>query len=349
MYEITASVSEALCSSGTDVDFDVPYCHNCQRIKDLQRTKDLEAKERYFGKLFECYRGIEEQYPPRRDARRAWDRARIKLANHRAATEEIGKDSSSRPILPSELPNYDHGLAQGSRGRTVRIDDEQEGFVDESQYRARQKYFRRHHDYSPGRHADSTGCGFEDTGGWSAFKLEKRSLQQPEEPCSGRECHFPQLDPLQPRHPSGFYPGLVSGLSSGLSSLQFPGFGSIHPSPQSNAPRARPSFGLSPGPPSGFSSGLSFGQASLDRQQERLVVRHERFFTSDAGQHPRSHRPASPFAPTSCFCSRPHTCTRTLALPSTRTPTFGQPSCSTAFTPTLAFRASCQAKSTRRR
>ena len=197
MYEITASVcchflrySEALCSSGTDVDFDVPYCHNCQRIKDLQRTKDLEAKERYFGKLFECYRGIEEQYPPRRDARRAWDRARIKLANHRAATEEIGKDSSSRPILPSELPNYDHELAQGSRGRTVRIDDEQEGFVDESQYRALQKYFRRHHDYSPGRHADSTGCGFEDTGGWSAFKLEKRSLQQPEEPCSGVNVIF---------------------------------------------------------------------------------------------------------------------------------------------------------------
>lgn len=131
--------------------------------------------------------------PERKEARRAWDKARRDLANDRAATEDTNsaakqnKDTSSTlnhpfdTISSTRLSDYKDGLAKvdyGARGRTAHIDDEQENFVDESQYRQKRKYRRHSQHNSPGRHADSSWQGFEDTSGFRAPVRENSSPPQ---------------------------------------------------------------------------------------------------------------------------------------------------------------------------
>ncbi|MCJ1258547.1 hypothetical protein MMC24_006380 [Lignoscripta atroalba] len=173
MYTINAGVcghflrhSDELPWSGSTSDFDQRYCDDCERSQATYQSYN-NARDDY-----ELYSDVDRSDVDRETARFAFDSHRANLANEQSYALDRDFFRRQRDGSPSRHPYdrprrssiYDQEYASvwGSRGRNARIDPSQEHRY-ESSYRSQGDYRRPHRNYSPGRYADTSGYGWENT------------------------------------------------------------------------------------------------------------------------------------------------------------------------------------------
>ncbi|MCJ1391366.1 hypothetical protein MMC18_004229 [Xylographa bjoerkii] len=142
--------------SGSNQDFSIPYCPGCLEDQAIIPDHSYAADEYNF------YIDRDPEDPKRFEARCRLDEARINLVHQQYNREDHTEDLlASRPAHLQPIP-----LTQEEwefiHGPLARIDDDTE-HVNEEFYRGPSAYRRRTNEYSPGRHADTSGQGYLNT------------------------------------------------------------------------------------------------------------------------------------------------------------------------------------------